>query len=66
MMMNSETSYTTQQVQDALDNVLMLAREKASMDKIEGFECADDIIAEQSLIIVEHVKDMMKSASDHE
>lgn len=64
--MNCVSPYTKQQVQDAFDNVLMLAHEKASMDKIEGFECADDIIAEQSLIIVEHVRNMINNTSEHE
>ena len=58
--------YSKQQVQDAFDNVLMLAREKANMDKIENFECADDIIAEQSLSIVEYIRDMIKTSSEHE
>lgn len=58
--------YSKQQVQDAFDNVLMLAREKANTDKFEDFECADDIIAEQSISIVEYIRDMIKNTAEHE
>ena len=56
--------YSKQEVEDAFYNVLLLARTQADMNKMDGFECADDFIAEKSLIIVEYVSNMIKNTSE--
>jgi hypothetical protein len=64
--MNLHTQYSKQQVLQAIDNVLTLAHDQADMNKMHGFEDADDIIAEQSLVIVKHMRDTIKNMSKHE
>jgi len=56
--------YSKQEVEDAFYNVLLLARTQADMNKMDGFECADDFIAEKSLIIVEYVSSMIKNTPE--
>ena len=65
-MMNTQSQHNKQQVLQAIDNVLTLARDQADMNRMHGFEDADDIIAEQSLAIVQHMRDSIKNMPDHE
>ena len=62
--MHCALPYSKQEVEDAFYNVLLLARTQADMNKIDGFECADDFIAEKSLIIVEYVSNMIKNTPE--
>lgn len=62
--MHCDLPYTKQEVEDAFRNVLFLAREQADMNKMDGFECADDFIAEKSLIIVELVHNLIKNTPE--
>lgn len=63
-LMHVALPYSKQEVQDAFYNVLLMAKEKAKMDKIDGFECADDFIAEKSIIIVEYIQDMINNTPE--
>lgn len=62
--MHCNLPYSKQEVDDAFRNVLLLAREQADMNKIDGFEFADDFIAEKSLIIVELVHNLIKNTPE--
>lgn len=62
--MHCALPYSKQEVEDAFHNVLLLARSQADMNKIDGFECADDFIAEKSIIIVEYVYSMVKNTPE--
>ena len=58
--------YSKQEVEDAFYNVLLLAREQAKLNKVEGFECADDFIAEKSIIIIEYIQDMINNTPEED
>lgn len=62
--MHCALPYSKQEVEDAFHGVLLLAREQADMNKIDGLECADDFIAEKSIIIVEYVYNMVKDTPE--
>lgn len=56
--------YSKQEVENAFHNVLLLAREQASMNKTDGFECTEDFIAEKSIIIIEYIQDMINNTPE--
>lgn len=62
--MHVDIPYSKQEVEDAFYNVLLLAREQANMNRIEGFECADDFIAEKSIVIIEYIQDMINNTPE--
>lgn len=64
IMSHVNLPYDKDEVLAAFRNVLILARDQADMNKMHGFEDADDFIAEKSLIIVESVRDMIKNTPE--
>lgn len=56
--------YTKEAVQAAFANVIQLATDQAEQNKMHGFECADDIISEESIVIVQYVKNMIDNTPD--
>jgi len=63
--MHINTPYTKEEIVSALHNVISLARDQADMNKMHGFETADDFIAEKSITIVEYVKDMITHTPEY-
>ena len=62
--MHVDMPYTKEEVVAAFHNVLMLARDQADMNKLEGFETADDFISEKSIVIVEYVSNMINNTPE--
>ena len=56
--------YSKQEVEDAFYNVLLLAKEQANTNRVDGFECADDFIAEKSINIIEYIQDMINNTPE--
>ena len=56
--------YNKMEVIVAFDNILRLAVDQMEQNKIQGQETADDFIAQKSLIIVEHVRDMLVNSNE--
>ena len=53
------TRYSTQEIQTAFENVLLMARDNARQYKNKYLYDADDAIMERSIMIIEHVKHML-------
>ena len=56
--------YNKMEVIIAFDNIIKLATDQIEQDKVLGMESADDFISQKSLIIVEHVRDMITKSNE--